>query len=59
MPASPPASASRAVFVSYASADTASAPRIAKALRSHGVEVWFDQNELRGSGAAIPKNDLA
>src|SRR5438477_10763122 len=47
----PPASANRAVFVSYAREDTASAQRIAEALRSHGVEVWFDQNELRGGDA--------
>lgn len=37
-----------AVFLSYARDDTASAQRIAEALNSHGVEVWFDQNELRG-----------
>lgn len=37
-----------AVFLSYARDDTASAQRIAEALSSHGVEVWFDQNELRG-----------
>ncbi len=37
-----------AVFISYAREDTAAAQRIAEALRSHGVEVWFDQNELRG-----------
>ena len=37
-----------AVFVSYAREDTAAAQRLAEALRSHGVEVWFDQNELRG-----------
>ena len=38
----------RAVFLSYAREDAAAAQRIAEALRSHGVEVWFDQNELRG-----------
>src|SRR5471032_1600968 len=48
MSESHPASSPRAVFVSYAREDTASAQRIAEALRSHGVEVWFDQNELRG-----------
>ncbi len=48
---SQPASANRAVFVSYAREDTAAAQRIAEALRSHGVEVWFDQNELRGGDA--------
>src|ERR1017187_6229700 len=36
------------VFLSYAREDTAPAQRIAEALRSNGVEVWFDQNELRG-----------
>ncbi|MBI4627016.1 MAG: TIR domain-containing protein [Verrucomicrobia bacterium] len=38
----------KAVFVSYAREDTDSARRIAEALRSHGVEAWFDQSELRG-----------
>src|SRR5471030_566418 len=42
---------SKAVFISYAREDTAAAQRIAEALRSHGVEVWFDQNELRGGDA--------
>jgi len=41
----------RAVFLSYAREDTAAASRIAEALRSHGVEVWFDQSELRGGDA--------
>jgi TolB-like protein/Flp pilus assembly protein TadD len=45
--ASPP----RAVFLSYAREDTAAANRIAEALRSCGVEVWFDQSELRGGDA--------
>ncbi len=40
-----------AVFLSYAREDTDVARRIADALRSHGVEVWFDQNELRGGDA--------
>src|SRR5476649_2431869 len=48
---SKPAFAHRALFVSYAREDTASAQRIAEALRSNGVEVWFDQNELRGGDA--------
>jgi len=38
----------RAVFLSYASQDTAAARRICDALRAAGVEVWFDQSELRG-----------
>ena len=37
--------ASKAVFLSYAREDTAAAQRIAEALRSHGVEVWFEQHE--------------
>jgi TolB-like protein/cytochrome c-type biogenesis protein CcmH/NrfG len=39
---------SKAVFLSYAREDTEAARRIADALRSHGVEVWFDMSELRG-----------
>jgi tetratricopeptide (TPR) repeat protein len=38
----------RAVFLSYASEDAAAAHRICEALRTAGVEVWFDQSELRG-----------
>ena len=37
-----------AVFVSYASQDAEAASRICDALRAGGVEVWFDQSELRG-----------
>jgi hypothetical protein len=37
-----------AVFLSYASQDSEAAKRIAEALRAAGVEVWFDQSELRG-----------
>jgi hypothetical protein len=40
-----------AVFLSFAREDTDVARRIADALRSHGVEVWFDQNELQGGDA--------
>ncbi|MDE2137754.1 MAG: TIR domain-containing protein [Gammaproteobacteria bacterium] len=40
-----------AVFLSYASEDAAAAARIATALRAAGVEVWFDQSELRGGDA--------
>ncbi|MSU49304.1 MAG: TIR domain-containing protein [Opitutus sp.] len=48
-PDSPPMPASAgAVFLSYAREDTTAAQRLAEALRSHDVEVWFDQNELRG-----------
>ena len=42
------ATAHRAVFLSYAREDTPAAQRIADALRSYGIEVWFDQSELRG-----------
>jgi TolB-like protein len=35
------------VFLSYASQDVADAARICEALRSVGVEVWFDQSDLR------------
>src|SRR2546430_14261763 len=40
--------ASRAVFLSYASQDAEAARRICAALRGAGIEVWFDQSELRG-----------
>ncbi len=39
------------MFLSYAREDADSARRIADALRACGVEVWFDQNELRGGDA--------
>jgi len=42
---------SRAVFLSYASQDTDAARRICEALRAAGIEVWFDQSELRGGDA--------
>jgi TolB-like protein/Flp pilus assembly protein TadD len=42
---------SRAVFLSYASEDASAAQRIAEALRTADVEVWFDQTELRGGDA--------
>jgi TolB-like protein/Tfp pilus assembly protein PilF len=37
-----------AVFLSYASEDAGAARRISDALRAAGIEVWFDQSELRG-----------
>ena len=43
-----PELASKAVFLSYASQDAEAAMRICDALRTTGVEVWFDQSELRG-----------
>ncbi len=45
------AQSSKAVFLSYASQDADAARRICKALRAAGVEVWFDQSELRGGDA--------
>ena len=42
---------SRAVFLSYASEDASAAQRICGALRAAGVEVWFDQSDLRGGEA--------
>ena len=41
----------KAVFLSYASQDAEAARRICEALRAAGVEVWFDQSELRGGDA--------
>ena len=41
----------KAVFLSYASQDAEAAQRICEALRAVGVEVWFDQSELRGGDA--------
>jgi TolB-like protein/Flp pilus assembly protein TadD len=47
-----PASApTGAVFLSYASQDAEAAKRICDALRAAGIEVWFDQSELRGGDA--------
>jgi len=45
------AEASHAVFLSYASQDAEAAQRICVALRAAGIEVWFDQSELRGGDA--------
>jgi TolB-like protein/lipoprotein NlpI len=47
-PASTPTGA---VFLSYASQDAEAAKRVCDALRAAGVEVWFDQSELRGGDA--------
>jgi TolB-like protein/lipoprotein NlpI len=38
----------KAVFLSYASQDAEVAHHLCSALRAAGVEVWFDQAELRG-----------
>ena len=40
-----------AVFLSYASQDAEAAARVCSALRAAGIEVWFDQSELRGGDA--------
>jgi TolB-like protein/Flp pilus assembly protein TadD len=42
---------SHAVFLSYASQDAEAAQNICEALRTAGIEVWFDQSELRGGDA--------
>ena len=42
---------SGAVFLSYASQDAEAARRICESLRAAGIEVWFDQSELRGRDA--------
>jgi TolB-like protein/tetratricopeptide (TPR) repeat protein len=47
----PPSTPTGAVFLSYASQDTDVAQRICTALRGAGIEVWFDQSELRGGDA--------
>ena len=41
----------KAIFLSYASQDLEPARRICDALRAAGLEVWFDQSELRGGDA--------
>jgi TIR domain len=41
----------RAIFLSYASQDAEAARHIVETLRSAGIEVWFDQSELRGGDA--------
>src|SRR5579863_4234207 len=42
---------SHGVFLSYASQDAEAAQKICEALRAAGIEVWFDQSELRGGDA--------
>ena len=39
------------IFLSYASQDAAAARAVGDALRAAGLEVWFDQSELRGGDA--------
>jgi tetratricopeptide (TPR) repeat protein len=38
----------KAVFLSYTSQDAEAARRLCEGLRAAGLEVWFDQSELRG-----------
>jgi TolB-like protein/tetratricopeptide (TPR) repeat protein len=40
--------AKNTVFLSYASEDSEAARRICAALQTRGIEVWFDQSDLRG-----------
>jgi TolB-like protein/Flp pilus assembly protein TadD len=44
-------SPTKAIFLSYASQDAEAARRICDALRAVGLNVWFDQSELRGGEA--------
>lgn len=41
----------KAIFLSYASQDAGDARRICDDMRMLGLEVWFDQSELRGGDA--------
>lgn len=41
----------KAVFLSYASQDADAAQRVCDSLRAAGIEVWFDQSDLRGGDA--------
>jgi TolB-like protein len=45
------AESNKAIFLSYAKQDAEAAGRICGALRAAGIEVWFDQSELRGGDA--------
>jgi TolB-like protein/tetratricopeptide (TPR) repeat protein len=47
----PVSEVSHAVFLSYASQDVEAAQKICEALRAAGIEVFFDQSELRGGDA--------
>ncbi len=47
----PMSNAGKAIFLSYASQDADAARRICDVLRAAGLEVWFDQSELRGGDA--------
>ena len=45
------AETTRAIFLSYSSQDGDAVRRVCTALRAAGLEVWFDQSELRGGDA--------
>jgi TolB-like protein len=45
------AGTANAIFLSYSAHDEEAARRICTALREAGLEVWFDQTELRGGDA--------
>jgi adenylate cyclase len=42
----------KAVFLSYASQDAEAARHLCNAMQTAGIEVWFDQSDLRGGGDA-------
>ena len=48
---SPVTTPTGSVFLSYASQDAEPSRKICDALRAAGIEVWFDQSELRGGDA--------
>jgi non-specific serine/threonine protein kinase len=45
------AASTKSIFLSYASQDVEAARRICESLRAAGLEVWFDESELRGGDA--------
>jgi len=45
-----------AVFLSYASEDAEVALKICTTLSADGIEVWFDQSELRGGDAWVQES---
>jgi TolB-like protein len=47
----PMAAIPNAIFLSYSAHDEEAAQRICTAMRAAGLDVWFDQNELRGGDA--------
>src|SRR6266481_5480412 len=51
LPPQPVTEPSHPVFLRYASQDAEAAQKICEALRAAGIEVFFDQSELRGGDA--------